>query len=85
MVSFVLSPQVTKKGGENMDLGKRLKDLRGDRNRDTVAAAIGISSSALGMYECNKRVPRDDVKKKVAAYYGVTIQQLFFEEDCHSQ
>lgn len=60
-----------------MDLGKRLKSLRGDRNRDAVAAAIGISPSALGMYECNKRIPRDDVKKRVAVYYGVTIQQLF--------
>lgn len=66
-----------------MNLGKRLKDLRGERNRNAVAAAIGISPSALGMYECNKRVPRDDVKKKVADFYGVTIQQLFFEEDCH--
>lgn len=63
-----------------MDLGKRLKELRGDRNRDKVAEAVGISSSALGMYECNKRVPRDDVKKKLADYFGVTIQQLFFED-----
>jgi len=47
-----------------MDLGKRLKELRGDRNREKVAEAVGISSSALGMYECNKRIPRDDVKKK---------------------
>lgn len=63
-----------------MDLGKRLKELRGDRNRDKVAEAVGISSSAMGMYECNKRVPRDDVKKKLADFYNVTIQQLFFEE-----
>lgn len=63
-----------------MDIGKRLKELRGDRNRDKVAEAVGISSSALGMYECNKRVPRDDVKKKLADYFGVTIQQLFFED-----
>lgn len=68
-----------------MDLGRRLKDLRGERNRDNVAAAVGISSSALGMYECNKRVPRDDVKKRLADFYGVSIQQLFFEEECHSQ
>lgn len=63
-----------------MDLGKKLKKLRGDRNRDEVAAAIGISSSALGMYECNRRVPRDDVKKRLAGYYGVSVQQLFFDE-----
>lgn len=66
-----------------MDIGKRLKDLRGSRNRDKVAADIGVSSSALGMYESNKRVPRDDIKRRIADYYGVTIQQLFFYEECH--
>ena len=63
-----------------MDLGKRLKELRGDRNREKVAEAVGISSSALEMYECNKRIPRDDVKKKLADFYNVSIQQLFFED-----
>lgn len=63
-----------------MDLGKRLKELRGDRNREKVAESVGISSSALGMYECNKRIPRDDVKKKLADFYNVSIQQLFFED-----
>ncbi len=63
-----------------MDIGKKLKDLRGDRCRDSIAAAVGISSSALGMYENNMRVPRDDIKKKLADYYGVTVQHLFFTE-----
>ena len=63
-----------------MDLGRRLKELRGDRSRDKVAAAISLCVSALGMYECNKRIPRDDVKKRIADYFGVTIQQLFFED-----
>ena len=62
-----------------MDIGKRLKELRGDRSRDAVSKTVGISSSALGMYECGKRIPRDSVKKKLADYYGVTVQSLFFE------
>lgn len=62
-----------------VDIGKRLKELRGDRSRDKVAEAVGISSSALGIYECNKRIPRDDVKKRLADFYNVSIQQLFFE------
>lgn len=66
-----------------MNIGKRLRALRGDRPRDKVAAAIGVSSSALGMYESNARVPRDDIKKKLADYFGVSIQQLFFDEECH--
>ena len=61
-------------------VGQKLKDLRGDRSRDGVAAAVGISSSALGMYENNLRMPRDDIKKKLADFYGVTVQHLFFAE-----
>ncbi len=61
-------------------IGQKLKDLRGDRNRDSVAAAVGISSSALGMYENGLRMPRDDIKKKLADFYGVTVQHLFFTE-----
>jgi transcriptional regulator with XRE-family HTH domain len=61
-------------------VGQKLKDLRGDRSRDSVAAAVGISSSALGMYENNLRMPRDDIKKKLADFYGVTVQHLFFTE-----
>lgn len=66
-----------------MDIGNRLKELRGKRSRDSVATALNISSSALGMYENNLRMPRDDIKKRIAEYYGVTIQQLFFDEECH--
>lgn len=66
-----------------MDLGKKLKDLRRDRPREVVAAAVGVSSSALGMYECGKRIPRDETKRKLADYYGVSIQQLFFDDECH--
>lgn len=61
-------------------VGQKLKDLRGDRSRDSVAAVVGISSSALGMYENNLRMPRDDIKKKLADFYGVTVQHLFFTE-----
>ena len=68
-----------------MDIGSKLKELRGDRNRDKVAQDLGISSSALGMYESNKRTPRDDVKMKIAEYYGVTVQHLFFDNQCHSE
>ena len=63
-----------------MDIGMKLKNLRGKKSRDEAASAIGISSSALGMYENNLRVPRDDVKKRIADYYHVTVQHLFFED-----
>ncbi len=78
---LVLSLKVTEvKEVKNMSIGEKLKALRGDKSRDKVAADLGISSSALGMYECNKRVPRDELKKKIADYFGANIQQLFFED-----
>ncbi len=59
-------------------IGKRLRDLRGDKQREEVAAAIGISVSALAMYETGKRVPRDEIKARIAAYYEESIENIFF-------
>ena len=33
-------------------IGKRLAELRGDKTQEEVARAVGISTSALSMYEC---------------------------------
>lgn len=58
--------------------GKRLRDLRGEKTLETVAAAVGISRSAVAMYEAEERIPRDDIKVKLAAYYGKSVQDIFF-------
>lgn len=57
---------------------KKLIELRGDRPRETVSKAVGISVSALQMYENGERTPRDWIKIKLADYYGVSVQYLFF-------
>lgn len=59
-------------------IGDRLLKLRGERRREEVAAAVGISSSALGMYEQGNRIPRDEIKVRLAKYYSVSVQELFF-------
>ena len=38
-----------------MAISKKLIELRGDRTQSQVAKAIGISTSAYGMYEIGKR------------------------------
>lgn len=63
--------------------GKRLVELRGERSQAEVAAAVGISVSALGMYELEQRMPRDEIKIRLAAYFHKTIQDLFFTPECH--
>lgn len=58
--------------------GEKLQKLRGTKSRKEVAEAVGISVSALTMYELEERIPRDEYKIKLAAYYGVGIEELFF-------
>ena len=59
-------------------IGDKLTKLRGDRTQIEVAKAVGISPAALSLYECGERIPRDDVKIRLADYYGVTVQAIFF-------
>lgn len=61
------------------EIGRRLNTLRGDRSREEVAAALGISVSAISMYENGERVPRDDVKIKLAELYKKSVQEIFFD------
>ena len=64
-------------------MAKRLRDLRGDKDADAVAKACGISRSALGMYEIGARIPRDEVKVKLANYYHTSVQDIFFKPQGH--
>ena len=57
-------------------IGKRLLELRGEKSQAEVAQAVGISDSALSMYECGERIPRDSVKVKLAQYYKTTVQKI---------
>ena len=59
-------------------IGERLKRLRGDRTLKEVSERVGISESALSMYENGARIPRDEIKLKLANYYKKTIQSIFF-------
>ena len=60
--------------------GQKLVALRGNKSQATVASDIGISISALAMYESGQRNPRDDVKLALANYYGVSVAYLFFDQ-----
>ena len=60
-------------------VGIKLRTLRGDLPKESVAKAVGVSESAIGMYECGRRVPRDDVKVKLARFFGKSIEYIFFD------
>lgn len=58
-------------------MNEKLIALRGERSQEEVAKALGISVSALSMYEQGNRIPRDEVKIRMAEYYGISIESLF--------
>lgn len=64
-------------------IGKKLLLLRGKKSREQVAKRVKVSVSALQMYENGKRVPRDEIKIRIAEYYGTTVQDIFFGEQPH--
>ena len=63
-----------------MSVGVRLKALRAEKKKtqQQVADDLNITKSALAMYEKDKRMPRDEVKVRIAEYYGESVQSLFY-------
>lgn len=64
-------------------IAKKLINLRGTQSREEVAKAINISISALQMYENGNRMPRDEIKIRLANYYGTSVQDIFFGDQHH--
>lgn len=64
-------------------IAKKLVELRGDRSQEEVSKAVDISTSALSMYENGERIPRDEIKIRLAAFYGTTVEEIFFSFECH--
>ncbi|MFA5385900.1 MAG: helix-turn-helix domain-containing protein [Eubacteriales bacterium] len=57
--------------------------LRGDRSRQVVAKEIEITPQMLGAVERGDRTPSLPLAKKIADYYGVSVDDIFFEEQGH--
>lgn len=65
---------------DNKAIGQKLRALRGTLDAKSVADALEISTSALFMYERGERIPRDQVRKRIAHYFGKTVEEIFFAE-----
>jgi transcriptional regulator with XRE-family HTH domain len=61
-------------------MGERLVKLRGKRKARRVADEMGISRQSLWLYETGRLMPRENIKKLIADYYGVSIPALFYGE-----
>lgn len=65
---------------DNKKIGNELRKLREAKNLTQleVAKNIGISVSAINNYEVGIRIPRDEIKLKLANFYGKTVYEIFF-------
>lgn len=63
---------------ESKKIADKLVKLRGDRPQSEVAKACGISVSAIGMYETGERIPRDEIKVRLARYFNVSVESIFY-------
>ena len=67
----------------NKAIAKTLIRLRNGKSREIVAKACEISVSALAMYEQGERIPRDDIKVRLANYYNRSVNYIFFDHEEH--
>ena len=65
------------------DMGQKLALLRGNKTLTEVANDLRISKSALAMYETGRRIPRDQIKIRIAEYYGKSVAYIFFNGEEH--
>lgn len=63
-----------------MSVGTKLKALRAKKKKTQQEAAddLNITKSALAMYEKDNRIPRDEIKVRIAQYYGESVESLFY-------
>ncbi len=62
----------------NSLIGDRIKILRLRNNltREELAKKIGVSYSAISMYERNKREPNNEITIKIANFFNASIDYL---------
>lgn len=60
------------------EIAKTLRELRGIRVRTGVARELGISYSMLCKIEDGQRIPGDELKQRIADYYGETVDRIFY-------
>ncbi|QXE18275.1 helix-turn-helix domain-containing protein [Clostridium sp. 001] len=63
---------------KNYTLGTRIRNLREEKSISQLELAkiLNIGNTTLSQYESDKRVPSDTVKKKIAEYFGISLDYL---------
>ncbi|MBQ8533696.1 MAG: helix-turn-helix transcriptional regulator [Clostridia bacterium] len=63
-------------------LGKKLKELRRAKRltQAQLGDVLGISASAVGMYEQGRRTPDAETLQKITAYFNVSSDYMYGKE-----
>lgn len=65
---------------DSKKIGKRLKELRGKKTLATVAVDLGVTPMAVSLWERGERIPNDEMKVRIAQYYGRSVAFIFFKD-----
>lgn len=60
-------------------VAERLKAIRSKLGltQSQFANLVGVKTSTIAMYETGERIPRDEVKQKIAQVAGTTVDPIF--------
>ena len=69
----------------NTYIAENLRYLRNKKGltQTELAKALGIPTTTYNAYETGQNVPRDQIKQRIANYYGRSVQYIFFKEIAH--
>ena len=59
-------------------MGQTLRSLRGETSRVDVAKNVGVSYHSIVAYESGRRVPGDAITVKLAEYFKVSVEDIFY-------
>lgn len=67
----------------NKEIGEKIRAMRLSRGmtQDELADAIGMSASAVAMYEAGRRRPKDDAAEALADTFNVPKWSIYYRED----
>lgn len=83
-----LNKEAQQKGGDNVSdnyIKDNLKFLR-ERKKLTqtaVSKALGVNASTYNAWETGQNIPRDEMKVKIAEFYGLSVGYIFFKPITH--
>ncbi|MGM7684664.1 helix-turn-helix transcriptional regulator [Cytobacillus sp. Hm23] len=65
------------------NIQEKLQYLRGNREQKEIAKLLNIKDSTMSSYELGTRTPPDEIKLRIASFYGVSVEWLFFSHINH--